>query len=208
MPNEVNDEQPQYEATRTTTYDWVDEMGAAEGGRRRRMRGRMRERGGPMHGGRGHWEPHRRGGRMRRGEIRTALLAVLAEAPGHGYEVMQRLEEKSGGAWRPSPGSVYPTLQLLEDEGLVRSTERDGKRIYELTEEGRAEATRRTEEAGGDPFAADRVASVYGQLRENGMSLLQAIRQIARTGNEAQVQQASEIVRDARKQLYRLLADD
>ena len=143
-----------------------------------------------------------------RGDIRTALLAVLAEAPGHGYEVMQRLEEKSGGAWRPSPGSVYPTLQLLEDEGLVRSTERDGKRVYELTDEGRAEATRRIEEAGGDPFAADRVASVYGQLRENGMSLLQAIRQIARTGNEAQVQQASEIVRDARKQLYRLLADD
>jgi DNA-binding PadR family transcriptional regulator len=197
-----------YEVTKTTTYDWVDEPGSAEGGRRRRMRGRMRERNGPIHGGRGHWESHRRGGRMRRGEIRTALLAVLAEAPGHGYEVMQRLEEKSGGAWRPSPGSVYPTLQLLEDEGLVRSTERDGKRIYELSDEGRAEATRRTEEAGGDPFAADRVASVYGQLRENGMSLLQAIRQIARTGNEAQVQQASEIVRDARKQLYRLLADD
>ena len=168
----------------------------------------MRERNGPIHGGRGHWEGHRRGGRMRRGEIRTAVLAVLAEAPGHGYEVMQRLEEKSGGVWRPSPGSVYPTLQLLEDEGLVRSTERDGKRVYELTDEGRAEATRRTEEAGGDLFAADRVASVYGQLRENGMSLLQAIRQIARTGNEAQVQQASEIVRDARKQLYRLLADD
>ena len=204
-------DQPKYEVTKTTTYDWVDEPGSAEGGRRRRMRGRMRERNGPIQGGRGHghgWEGHRRGGRMRRGEIRTALLAVLAEAPGHGYEVMQRLEEKSGGVWRPSPGSVYPTLQLLEDEGLVRSTERDGKRVYELTDEGRAEATRRTEEAGGDPFAADRVASVYGQLRENGMSLLQAIRQIARTGNEAQVQQASEIVRDARKQLYRLLADD
>ena len=144
------------------------------------------------------------------GAVRSAPRSwpCSPRAPGHGYEVMQRLEEKSGGAWRPSPGSVYPTLQLLEDEGLVRSTERDGKRVYELTDEGRAEATRRTEEAGGDPFAADRVASVYGQLRENGMSLLQAIRQIARTGNEAQVQQASEIVRDARKQLYRLLADD
>ena len=64
----------------------------------------------------------RRGGRMRRGDIRTAVLAILAEGPGHGYEVMQRLEEKTNGGWRPSPGSVYPTLQLLEDEGLARST--------------------------------------------------------------------------------------
>src|SRR5262245_53359556 len=107
--------------------------------RRAQMRARMRDRGGPRRGhGYGYW----REGRMRRGDIRTALLAVLAEAPGHGYEVMQRLEEKSGGAWRPSPGSVYPTLQQLQDEGLVTSTERDGKRIFELTDAGRAEATR------------------------------------------------------------------
>jgi DNA-binding PadR family transcriptional regulator len=145
---------------------------------------------------------------MRRGEIRTALLAVLAEAPGHGYEVMQRLEEKSGGAWRPSPGSVYPTLQLLQDEGLVSSTERDGKRIFELTDAGRAEAERRTEEAGGPPWAGDRAASTYGGLRDAMFGLVQAARQIARTGDEAQVQRATEIVRDARKQLYRLLAED
>ena len=148
MHSRMNRDQPKYEVTKTTTYDWVDEPESAEGGGRRRMRGRMRERNGPSRGGQGHgrgWEGHRRGGRMRRGEIRTALLVVLAEAPGHGYEVMQRLEEKSGGVWRPSPGSVYPTLQLLEDEGLVRSTERDGKRFYELTDVGRADATRRTE---------------------------------------------------------------
>ena len=66
------------------------------------------------------WEGRRRGGRMRRGDIRTALLAILAEESGHGYDVIQRLEEKTSGAWRPSPGSVYPTLQLLEDEGLAR----------------------------------------------------------------------------------------
>src|SRR4029079_4973789 len=94
---------------------------------------------------------HRRG-RMRRGDIRTAVLSVLAEAPGHGYDVMQTLEEKTGGAWRPSPGSVYPTLQLLEDEGLVRSVERDGKRIFEITDEGRAEVERRIEAAGGTPW--------------------------------------------------------
>jgi DNA-binding PadR family transcriptional regulator len=90
---------------------------------------------------------------MRRGDIRTAVLAVLAEEPGHGYEVIQAIEEKSGGAWRPSPGSVYPTLQLLEDEGLARSTEQDGKRVYQLTETGLAEAAKRVEEAGGPPWA-------------------------------------------------------
>jgi len=157
---------------------------------------------------RGHGFEHGPGGRMRRGQIRTALLAVLAEEPGHGYEVMQRLEERSGGAWRPSPGSVYPTLQQLEDEGLVRSTERDGKRVYEITDEGRAEATRRIEELGGDPWEGARAASVYGQLREALGTLAQAVRQIARAGDEAQVQRATEIVRDARKQLYRLLAED
>src|SRR6476661_9381534 len=99
------------------------------------------------------WEGGRpRRGRMQRGDIRTALLAVLAEEPGHGYDVIQRLEEKTAGAWRPSPGSVYPTLQLLEDEGLVRSVERDGKRVYAISQAGRDEAARRVEEAGGTPW--------------------------------------------------------
>src|SRR3954471_22480834 len=75
---------------------------------------------GPRHG--------RRDGR-RRGDIRTALLVALTDAPAHGYELIQRIEDKSEGAWRPSAGSVYPTLQLLEDEGLVTSTESDGKRV-------------------------------------------------------------------------------
>src|SRR3954469_9466203 len=86
-------------------------------------------------------------GRMRRGDVRTAVLAVLAEQPGHGYEIIQAIEEKSGGSWRPSPGSIYPPLQQLEDEGLVRSVEREGKRVFEITEEGHAEAMRRLEEA-------------------------------------------------------------
>src|SRR5437763_15200689 len=97
--------------------------------------------------GAGHGHPHGPR-RMRRGDIRTAVLAVLSEGPGHGYDVMQRLEDKTEGAWRPSPGSVYPTLQLLADEGLARSVERDGKRVYELTDACRAETQRRIEEAG------------------------------------------------------------
>src|SRR5437870_5170489 len=108
-----------------------------------------RHRGRGRHRGREGWWG---GPRMRRGQIRTALLAVLVEEPGHGYDVMQKLEDKTGGAWRPSPGSVYPTLQLLEDEGLVRSSERDGKRVFEITDAGRAEADARVAEAGGPPW--------------------------------------------------------
>jgi DNA-binding PadR family transcriptional regulator len=145
---------------------------------------------------------------MRRGEIRTHLLAALAEAPGHGYDVIQRLEERSGGAWRPSPGSVYPTLQLLEDEGLVRSTERDGKRVYELTDEGRAEAERRAADAGGDPWGAAGTAQSFAQFRDDMVGIGQAIRQIARNGDDAQLQRAVGIIRDARKGLYQLLAED
>ncbi|HEX2701076.1 MAG TPA: PadR family transcriptional regulator, partial [Acidimicrobiales bacterium] len=92
------------------------------------------------------------GRRVRRGHIRTLLLASLVEGPGHGYEIIQRLEEKTSGMWRPSPGSVYPTLQLLEDEGLVRSEQRDGKRVYEITDEGRADAETRAAH-GGPPWA-------------------------------------------------------
>ena len=158
--------------------------------------------------------PHRMGGpgfgreggprRMRRGDIRTAVLAVLAEEPGHGYEVIQAIEEKSGGAWRPSPGSVYPTLQLLEDEGLARSTEQDGKRVYQLTETGLAEAAKRVEEAGGPPWANQE----GGGLRRAVMQMHAAARQIGAAGTPEQIEQAIAILGDARKRLYRLLAED
>ena len=146
---------------------------------------------------------------MRRGDIRTAVLAVLVEGPGHGYEVMQRLEEKSEGAWRPSPGSVYPMLQLLEDEGLVRSSERDGKRVFEITDSGKTEAASRIEEAGGAPWDLARHGGRgHGQLREAMMTLGLAVRQVAIAGKPAQVEKATEILTAARKQLYALLAED
>jgi DNA-binding PadR family transcriptional regulator len=143
---------------------------------------------------------------MRRGDTRTALLAALAEAPGHGYELIQRIEEKSDGAWRPSPGSVYPTLQLLEDEGLVRATERDGKRTFEVTEEGRAEAERRIEAAGGPPWAAPS-GSGRGVLREAMGLLALAIKQVAIAGDTAQIEKAAAIISDARKRIYQLLGE-
>ena len=172
-------------------------MGDREGPRRRRGMGH-----GHGHEGRGR-------GRMRRGEIRTAVLAVLNEEPGHGYDVIQRLEDKTDGSWRPSPGSVYPMLQLLADEGLARSVEHDGKRVYELTDSGRAETQQRIEDAGGTPWdLANRGDANFGQLRDNARQLLTAARQVAASGKPEQVERAVAIVRDARKQLYGLLAED
>jgi DNA-binding PadR family transcriptional regulator len=146
---------------------------------------------------------------MRRGDIRTALLAVLAEGPGHGYDVIKTLGEKSEGAWEPSPGSVYPTLQLLEDEGLVRSSERDGKRVYEITDDGRAEAARRIEEAGGTPWELmGSVRAGAGELHRAIGQFAFAAKQVAVVGNPTQIEQATAIVHDGRKKLYQLLAED
>jgi DNA-binding PadR family transcriptional regulator len=144
---------------------------------------------------------------MRRGDTRTGLLAALAEAPGHGYELIQRIEEKSDGAWRPSPGSVYPTLQLLEDEGLVRATERDGKRTFEITDEGRAEAERRIEAAGGPPWAAAQASSGRGALREAMGLLGLAVRQVGIAGSKEQQDATTAILTDARKRVYQLLGE-
>ena len=144
---------------------------------------------------------------MRRGEIRNALLAVLADGPGHGYELMSRLEAKTGGVWRPSPGSVYPTLQLLEDEGVVRSEQRDGKRVYELTDAGRAEVTARTEHGEGPPWQLLGDDSI-AQLRTTVVQLHAAARQVAHAGTPELVERAVGILSDARKELYLLLAGE
>jgi DNA-binding PadR family transcriptional regulator len=165
-----------------------------------------RNRGGGRgrHGGReGRWG----GPRMRRGDIRTAVLAALTEGPGHGYDVMQNLEDKSGGAWRPSPGSIYPTLQLLEDEGLVRSTERDGKRVFEITDAGRAEAAERIEQAGGTPWElAGKGPRRNRELRDALGQLALAFKQISTVGTAEQVDRGLAILDDARRQLYQILA--
>ncbi|HEY8526560.1 MAG TPA: PadR family transcriptional regulator [Acidimicrobiales bacterium] len=163
--------------------------------------------GGPGGGGGG--RGGRRGGRRRRGDVRTALLALLADEPGHGYDLIMRLDERSGGTWRPSPGSIYPTLQLLEDEGLARSVERDGKRVYELTDAGREEAARRVDDSGGPPWErARRGGAAVGELREAVARLGLAARQVSMGGRPDQIERATAIVADARKQLYQLLAED
>src|SRR5215211_6725890 len=100
--------------------------------------------------------------RGRRGDVRGAVLALLAEEPMHGYEMIQRLEERTGGRWRPSAGSIYPTLQLLEDEGLVSSEEVDGRRVFSLTDDGRKAAEERGD--GPAPWEGGEESSV-GELR-------------------------------------------
>ncbi len=150
------------------------------------------------------FRPHR----MRRGDIRSALLLALAEGAAHGYELMHRLEEKSGGSWRPSPGSIYPTLQMLEDEGLVTSVEKDGKRVYDLTPEGRAEADARATQR-DDPFwFANRGRyEEIAPLRRAFMDLGAAVWQVAQAGKSEQIARAAELVEDARKKVYQMLAE-
>jgi DNA-binding PadR family transcriptional regulator len=147
----------------------------------------------------GHWS----GGRVPKGNVRGLLLAALLDGPAHGYELMRRLEEQAGGRWRPSPGSVYPLLQVLEDEGLVRGRDSDGRKVYELTEPGRAQAD---EGQLRDLSAGPAAGSPHLDLRAEVNRLHAAARQVATAGDPAQVQEAVEIVRGARQALYRLLA--
>jgi DNA-binding PadR family transcriptional regulator len=153
-------------------------------------------------------EDDRRGsGRMRRGDVRTALLIALLDGPGHGYELIQALESKTGGRWRPSPGSVYPSLQLLADEGLVTAHDRDGKRIFELTDEGRASATERVETDGYPWDAMDRGRGDQGGLRADVRDVHHAARVVGLTGTPEIIERARAILTQTRKDLYQLLAD-
>lgn len=140
---------------------------------------------------------------MRRGEIRPLILTTLTRRPMHGYEVIQDLEAQSGGRWRPSAGSVYPTLQQLADEGLVTNEEVDGRRVYTLTEAGRAAAA----EAPAGP-RWDRRAAGEDDLRGLAGQLIGAAAQVERVGSPRARKETGRILVEARRQVYRLLADD
>ena len=143
------------------------------------------------------------GSRMARGDVRTAVLALLAEKPMHGYQLIREIEERSGGSWKPSPGSVYPTLQLLADEGLITAEESNGRKTYSLTPEGKAAA-----DAAGPweaPAARDGSGHRSG-LAKSGMELAQAAAQVGRSGSPQQVEQAIAALDEARRKLYSILA--
>jgi DNA-binding PadR family transcriptional regulator len=166
---------------------------------------------GPGFGGPG--GPHHRGGRggrrARRGDIRSAILLLLAEEPRNGYGLMQELEERSGGVWRPSPGSVYPALSQLEDEGLVRATEHDGRKSFTLTDEGAAHVEAHRERM-GTPWetVGEGASGELHELRHAAQALAVAAMQVAQTGTKDQLGEAKAILEDARRGLYRLLAGD
>jgi DNA-binding PadR family transcriptional regulator len=153
--------------------------------------------------------PHRHGrGRARRGDVRLALLRLLAEEPRNGYQLMQAIEERSEGHWRPSPGSVYPTLAQLEDEGLVRSQEAEGARRYEISDAGREHLEARAEEPAPwqpTPEAGDHPLAELAPLV---VQIGKAALQVASVGDEAQRERARGLLAETRRALYRILAED
>jgi DNA-binding PadR family transcriptional regulator len=146
-------------------------------------------------------------GRARRGDIRMALLALLVERPMHGYEMLRELAQRSGAMWKPSAGSVYPTLQLLEDEGLIKGHEVDGRRTFSITDTGRTELKSRKRDREGMPWE-DARDDPARELREAAMSVGEAALQVARVATEEQVRRALDILRDARRRLYAVLAEE
>lgn len=166
---------------------------------------RMKARG---FGGRGGpWGRFPGGPRARRGDVRAAILTLLLEKPMHGYEMIRELESRSGGFWRPSAGSIYPTLQLLEDEGLLRSEETEGKRLYSLTDAGKAEAERLQKATPPWQGVADEVSPPAFQLRDASLQLGAAVLQVGHAGNEDQVQRALQILNEARRSIYAMLGE-
>ncbi|WP_307797495.1 PadR family transcriptional regulator [Actinomadura barringtoniae] len=138
--------------------------------------------------------------------MRAALLALLAERPMHGYEMIQELDNRTGGVWRPSPGSVYPTLQMLEDEGHVTSEEQGGKRLFALTDAGREET------AGQTTPPWEEVTEAVGENAVRGRDaigqLIGALHQVMAVGSEAQKERSLDVINDARRKIYGILADD
>jgi DNA-binding PadR family transcriptional regulator len=150
----------------------------------------------------------RRGRKARRGDVRTAVLLLLAEEPRNGYAIMQALEERSGGAWRPSAGSIYPALQLLEDEGLIRSEELDGRKLLHLTDAGRRLVEERPQDqpAPWDELAGD-VSDDARALMKVAREVMIAAAQVMQTGSEAQRAEARRLLVSLRRDLYRILAE-
>jgi DNA-binding PadR family transcriptional regulator len=158
-------------------------------------------------GGFGGGGPRWRGRKARRGDIRTAALLLLAEEPRNGYQIMQEVQERSEGAWSPSPGSVYPALQQLEDEGLIRSEELDGRKVYRLTVEGLAKVEERPT---GQPAPWEQMSEGLGvpavELGKTMREVAVAFTQVMH-GSDTQLAEARKVLATARRDLYRILAD-
>lgn len=160
------------------------------------------------------WSGHGPGSRApkaRRGDVRAAILGVLADEPMNGYQIIQKIAELSNGAWKPSPGSVYPTLQQLEDEGLVRVQESSGRRSFHLTDDGHSYVTENADEI-ASPWetrspSAEPDDDDY-ELRPLLGQVAAAMWQVLATGTPDQQAKARDALADMRRRLYGILADD
>lgn len=144
------------------------------------------------------------GTRMGRGDVRSAVLVLLAEESMHGYQVIREIEERTGGRWKPSAGSVYPTLQMLADEGLVTASTENDRKTYSLTDAGREAAA----EASAPWATADsrKDSSHLSQLSKAGFDLAQSVAEAARSCDASQQEQVTEVLHDARRKVYSILA--
>jgi DNA-binding PadR family transcriptional regulator len=147
--------------------------------------------------------------KVRRGDVRAAILDVLAVEPMNGYQVIQQIAERTGGAWKPSPGSVYPTVQQLEDEGLVEGDDAGGRRLLRLTDEGRAYVESHLDELADTwrPFAEDPASGDIYDMKPVIGQVMAAVWQVATSGTRQQQAEAVEILADTRRRLYGLLAE-
>lgn len=163
-------------------------------------------------GGQAPWGPPAFGGlrgpRARRGDIRAAVLAVLSEQPMNGYQIIQEIAERSQGVWKPSPGSIYPTLQQLEDEGLVRAEAENGRRVFHLTDDGEAYVAAHPDEVSA-PWEAMAAAPDDDEhdLRPLIGQAAAGLWQILATGSADQQARAREVLADTRRRLYGILAE-
>jgi DNA-binding PadR family transcriptional regulator len=139
--------------------------------------------------------------------VRNAVLALLLERPMHGYEMIQELETRTGGIWRPSPGSIYPTLQLLEDEGLIAAEEDGGRRRFALTDAGRPEAEQAAENAPWREFGDDNVSQAQ-DYRDAIFGIMNALRQVGFSGTDEQRARALEVLVETKRKLYAILAEE
>ena len=146
--------------------------------------------------------------KAKRGDVRAAILALLAGEPRNGYQIIQEIAERSQGGWKPSPGAVYPALQQLADEGLVRAEETDGRKTFQLTDAGRAYVTEHQDEVHA-PWEEmiPKVDNSSWELMDAGRQTAAALIQVLHTGSEAQVGQAKQVLAETRRKLYQILAD-
>jgi DNA-binding PadR family transcriptional regulator len=201
----MNDEQRQSSAS-----DDQSSTGHRHGGHHGPGRGRGPGRGpgfgpGPWEG-RGPWGPPR-GRRRERGDVRAAILLLLAEQPRHGYEILTELADRSDGQWQPSPGSIYPVLKRLARDGLVQPTQQDGKRVFTLTDEGAA-VVEQERAAWGEPWARSAAAQsdAAAELWAEGQQLGAAVWQVGQLNELEQIAAATAVLAEARKRIYGLLA--